>query len=583
MQLIFCLCLIGSINVALGKKLPDFLQPCSKSMKEIGPCILKNVELIRPRLPNGIPELLIPPMNPFKLPEATLRASGFEATFKDIELFNLDKFDIKEFQCNTENLKIKISAEFPVMVGKCKYKIKGKVLVLDLDSSGDFNGNFSSISVTVEGTGKLVTKNGNQHLDFNDFTFDLHIGTAFINFDKLLGDNEELTKNANNVINENIRALLDDLHPVSVSTIKGVVMGIAGQIFNRFSFAELFPSIKPVVKSLTMYSDTCGGQHKKTHVAAMCMVALQNSSSLAEINHKFLVPGHTHMECDTSHALIEIKKRPFAGNIYHLHDWAQLIQSTVKCFIPVCISISLKMHLLLYLFLFGSINVALSRKLPDFLQPCQKSLIEVGPCILKNVELVRPRLSNGIPELLIPPTNPFTFPEATLKASGFEVKFTDIKIFNLDTIDVKEFQFNTETLKIKISVVFPVLIGQGTYKLKGRVLVLDVDSSGDFYGNFSSTSATVEGTGKLVTKKGKQYLDINDSSFDVHIGTGFFNFAKLFGDNEELTINANKIINENIKDILDELYPVSVATIKGILMGVAGRIFNRFSFAELFP
>ncbi|CAG9832094.1 unnamed protein product [Diabrotica balteata] len=241
------------------------------------------------------------------------------------------------------------------------------------------------------------------------------------------------------------------------------------------------------------------------------------------------------------------------------------------------------MHLLFYLFLFGLINVALGRKLPEFLQPCQKSLIEVGPCILKNVELVRPRLANGIPELLIPPTNPFTFPEATLKTSGFEIKFTDIKIFKLDTIEVKEFQFNTETLKIKISVVFPVIIGQSIYKVKGRVLVLDVDSSGDFYGNFSSTSATVEGTGKLVTKKGKQYLDINDSAFDVHVGTGFFSFAKLFGDNEELTINANRIINENVGEILDELHPVSVATVKGIVMGVAGRIFNRFSFEELFP
>ncbi|CAG9832095.1 unnamed protein product [Diabrotica balteata] len=210
-------------------------------MKEVGPCILKNVELIRPRLPNGIPELLIPPMNPFKLPEATLKTSGFEVTFKDVEIFNLDKIDIKEFQCNTETLKIKLSAEFPVMAAKCKYKIKGKVLVLDLDSSGNFNGNFSSTSVTVEGTGKLVTKKGNQYLDFDDFTFDVYIGTAFIHFDKLLGDNEELTKNANKVINENIRALLDDLHPVAVSSIKGVLMGIAGQIFNRFSFEELFP------------------------------------------------------------------------------------------------------------------------------------------------------------------------------------------------------------------------------------------------------------------------------------------------------------------------------------------------------
>ncbi|XP_028151872.2 protein takeout-like [Diabrotica virgifera virgifera] len=241
------------------------------------------------------------------------------------------------------------------------------------------------------------------------------------------------------------------------------------------------------------------------------------------------------------------------------------------------------MQLFFYLFLFGSVNVAIGRKLPDFLEPCQQSLKEVGPCILKNVELVRPRLPNGIPELLIPATKPLTLAEATLKTSGFVITFTDIKVFDLDKIDVKEFQFNTETLKIKISVVFPALVGISKYKLKGRVLVLDVDSYGDFYGNFSSTSATVEGQGKLVTKKGKQYLNIDDASIDVYVETAFVSFAKLFGDNEELTINANKIINENIREILDELHPISVQTIKGVLLGIAGRIFNRFSFAELFP
>jgi hypothetical protein len=40
----------------------------------------------------------------------------------------------------------------------------------------------------------------------------------------------------------------------------------------------------------------------------MCLVALQNSETLQTIDHKFLVPGHTHMECDADHSIIERKK-----------------------------------------------------------------------------------------------------------------------------------------------------------------------------------------------------------------------------------------------------------------------------------
>lgn len=109
--------------------------------------------------------------------------------------------------------------------------------------------------------------------------------------------------------------------------------GLAGRGANEVGscvYKYITEDIKPEVEALILYSDTCGGQNKNTHVAAMCIVALQKSNSLKVINHKFLVPGHTHMECDTSHALIEKNKKHFHGNIEHPHDWAQLIRQTGK-------------------------------------------------------------------------------------------------------------------------------------------------------------------------------------------------------------------------------------------------------------
>lgn len=79
-----------------------------------------------------------------------------------------------------------------------------------------------------------------------------------------------------------------------------------------------------------MYSDSCGGQNNNSFISATCLVALQNSKQLAIINHKFLLPGHTHMECDTDHSLIEKKKKKSRLNIEHPHDWAQLIRTVGK-------------------------------------------------------------------------------------------------------------------------------------------------------------------------------------------------------------------------------------------------------------
>jgi hypothetical protein len=84
------------------------------------------------------------------------------------------------------------------------------------------------------------------------------------------------------------------------------------------------------VHHVTMYSDSCQGQNKNSHMAVMCMIAVQNNTNLLSIDHKFLIPGHTHMESDGDHSLIEKKKKKYGFPIHHPHDWAQLVRVTGK-------------------------------------------------------------------------------------------------------------------------------------------------------------------------------------------------------------------------------------------------------------
>lgn len=62
-------------------------------------------------------------------------------------------------------------------------------------------------------------------------------------------------------------------------------------------------------KYVTLYSDTCGGQNKNSHMVAMFMSVIRYHNTLEVIDHKFLLAGHTYMECDSDHALIEKKKK----------------------------------------------------------------------------------------------------------------------------------------------------------------------------------------------------------------------------------------------------------------------------------
>uniref|UniRef100_A0A6P7G8N4 Uncharacterized protein LOC114339032 n=1 Tax=Diabrotica virgifera virgifera TaxID=50390 RepID=A0A6P7G8N4_DIAVI len=91
-------------------------------------------------------------------------------------------------------------------------------------------------------------------------------------------------------------------------------------------YQYLTKDLDPKVEHVIMYSDCCPGQNKNRFITAACLTALQCSANLKIIEHKFLIPGHTHMECDTDHSLIEKKKKKFSSQIEHPHDWAQLIR-----------------------------------------------------------------------------------------------------------------------------------------------------------------------------------------------------------------------------------------------------------------
>lgn len=84
-------------------------------------------------------------------------------------------------------------------------------------------------------------------------------------------------------------------------------------------------SLPSEIKNVILYSDTCGGQNKNSHVAVMFMILMQHSS-LSVIDHKFLIPGHTRMECDTDHSIIEKKKKKYEHPVEHPRDWFNLVR-----------------------------------------------------------------------------------------------------------------------------------------------------------------------------------------------------------------------------------------------------------------
>ena len=77
----------------------------------------------------------------------------------------------------------------------------------------------------------------------------------------------------------------------------------------------------PKVKKVTLISDACGGQTRNKKIAALCLFLVRHTQ-IEEIDHIFMVSGHSHMEVDSMHATIEDKSKSL--QIYKPEHWAQI-------------------------------------------------------------------------------------------------------------------------------------------------------------------------------------------------------------------------------------------------------------------
>ena len=78
-------------------------------------------------------------------------------------------------------------------------------------------------------------------------------------------------------------------------------------------------------KHVVLFSDSCTGQNRNQYIASILLHTVLSKPNLEIIDHKFLVPGHTHMECDSMHAAIEYAHKNVS--IYSIHDWHNVMKS----------------------------------------------------------------------------------------------------------------------------------------------------------------------------------------------------------------------------------------------------------------
>lgn len=90
----------------------------------------------------------IPRLEPLLVTSAVLDAGNFLAAFENIYLYGLTKFKVRDIDFDFERNTGQLSVDFDEITGFSDYRVKGRILILDVNGSGKSNSTFCKSCVT---------------------------------------------------------------------------------------------------------------------------------------------------------------------------------------------------------------------------------------------------------------------------------------------------------------------------------------------------------------------------------------------------------------------------------------------------
>ena len=84
------------------------------------------------------------------------------------------------------------------------------------------------------------------------------------------------------------------------------------------------------IEEIILWSDNCYGQNKNVSIIMCFFWILNQYPQVKIITQKFLLRGHTHLEADTVHALIERKRKKNQHVNYNAIELAAVSQTNLN-------------------------------------------------------------------------------------------------------------------------------------------------------------------------------------------------------------------------------------------------------------
>ncbi|XP_075145239.1 protein takeout-like [Haematobia irritans] len=231
--------------------------------------------------------------------------------------------------------------------------------------------------------------------------------------------------------------------------------------------------------------------------------------------------------------------------------------------------------------------VALSMALAEFPSNLPRCAKNDEACHSKVAQTYVDNHSAGIKEINLLPIDPFHIKNMGLKKDPTSPVNIDLQFNNMDMIGMKSMTILSAKIldfgsRSEFEGNIPALTLKGQYKIDGRVLILPIVGEGASDIKCKNVYFKYSFDMKPVETNGKTYASLEHVKLDIKPESVQFYFENLFKGDKNLGDNMNKFLNENWKDIFQEIKPQFSKALSLQVKALLNTLFSKYPYEEYF-
>ncbi|KAB0792593.1 hypothetical protein PPYR_14552 [Photinus pyralis] len=242
--------------------------------------------------------------------------------------------------------------------------------------------------------------------------------------------------------------------------------------------------------------------------------------------------------------------------------------------------------MMLYTFSFLAVTTAL--QLPAEFKKCSRSDPKINECLKSAIERAYQVMGTGIKEFKLESTQPITVANMTIGEGTGVVRvvqnYQNWQLFNIPSAEVVDLSslVTDHQFNINVTYILKETYVTSHYKLNGRILLLPIVGEGECTIQLHNLKVPTRQIGEVSERNGVKYVEITSLKVQLIPDKVEFDFKNLFNGDPKLGPEMNKILNENWKEIFEDVKYAYEDALGAVFKNVGNLIFRKVPYDDLF-